>query len=540
MKKSKSTKIIRIIIIVINVINLTIIIFTMRHNIIRKINSWTEKPITELNLSEEQKLADFNYLYDSIVTSMPIETLNGIKTQFNIDFVGRKDEYTDLILRTETDLDFFAAMCAIDEDIPTFHSDILFPDYEYYPTIDCWNMNKVLDTKYIKSKSEYWIPMLRDKCEKYFAPSPVIYSYDYSVSSGEYVSESGEILLEVNGNDIDLWTENISMIPIVYDFINGKAYRKWINFYEEPYSALAEKVTLKVQNSDGTTSETTAYTDITADTLKAYSWALGVKKDDEEPTVNNLPFYSFTDEENDVLYMNFSGIDYISMCDIPDTLNNSDNKNVIIDLRNNTGGYFNIVQEFLYSPLYNYDMEYKSAWYLPDTKYTKKLRSDPEARKLAFKKADLSEKNGLGEEQPYLACEDTFRFKGGDCMDRNVYILTSGKTASAADRLVSVLKDNSAAVVIGTNTGGEGRMDSFLMDSLSESGLVYIYMPELAFNSDGSNNAIYGTAPDIYVREGVPDKKEFASSDPYTYENRLKWDSVLIKAIETIGKENSE
>lgn len=540
MKKSNVKK---IIIIVINVINLTIIsccVFTMRHNIIRKINSWTEKPITELNLSDEQKLADFNYLYDSIVTSMPIDTLNGIKEQFNIDFVSRKDEYTDLVLRAETDLDFFAVMSAIDEDVPTFHSDILFPDYEYYSTIDCWNMNKVLDTKYIKSKSEYWIPMLREKCEEFLASSPVIYFYDYSVSSGEYVSESGEILLEVNGNNVDLWTENISMIPIVYDHINGKAYRKWINFYEEPYSALAEKVTLKVQSSDGTTSETTAYTDITADTLKAYSWALGVKKDDEEHTVNDLPLYSYTDEENDVLYMNFSGIDYISMCDIPDTLNNSDNKNVIIDLRNNTGGYFNIIQEFLYPHLYNYDMEYKSAWYLPDTKYTKKLRSDPEARKLAFKKADLSEKNGLGEEQPYLACEDTFRFKGGDCMDRNVYILTSGKTASASDGLVSFLKDNSAAVVIGTNTGGEGRMDSFLMDSLSESGLVYIYMPELAFNSDGSNNAIYGTAPDIYVREGVPDKKEFASSDPYTYENRLKWDSVLIKAIETIGKENDE
>lgn len=152
MKMSKKTKII------LNIISFLLIsycIFANRHYIIRKINSWTEKPVTELNLSEEQKLADFNYLYDSIVTSMPIDTLNCIKEQFNIDFVGKKDEYEELILRTETDLDFFAVMCAVDEDVPTFHSDILFPDYEYYSSIDCWNMNKVLDTRYVKSKSEW-------------------------------------------------------------------------------------------------------------------------------------------------------------------------------------------------------------------------------------------------------------------------------------------------------------------------------------------------------------------------------------------------
>ncbi len=535
MSKSKAKKIIIIIINIINLIVISYCVFAMRHNIIRKINSWTEKPIAELNLSAEQKLSDFNYLYDSIVTSMPMDTLNGIKSQFNIDFVGRKDEYTDLIMRTETDLDFFAAMCAIYEDVPTFHSDILFPDYEYYSTIDCYNMDKVLDTKYLKSKSEYWIPMLRDKCEKYFASSPIMYSYDYSTSNGEYSSESGEILLEVNGNGVELWTEKISPVPILYDFINDRAYRKWVTFYDEPYSALAEKVTFKVQSSDGTIIERNGYTDITADTLDGYARALGVRTSKEEPTVNDIPFYSFTDEENDVLYMNVSSISYISMCDIPDTLNSSDNKNVIIDLRNNSGGYFNIVQEFLYSHLYNYDMEYRSVWYLPDTKYTKKLRRDPDAKKeITLKKSDYTDKNGLGEEQPYLISDSVVKFKGGDCIDRNVYILTSGKTASAADRLVSVLNDNSAAVIIGTNTGGEGRMDSFLMDSLSESGLVYIYMPELAFNSDGSNNAIYGTAPDIYVREGVPDKKDFSSEDPYTYENRLKWDNVLTETLEII------
>ena len=540
MNKSKFKK---TIIIIINIISLIIIaycVFIMRHNIIRKLNSLTEKPITELNLSNEQKLSDFNYLYDSIASSLPIDTLNGIKKQFNIDFVSRKDEYIDLIMRTENDLDFFAAMCAIDEDIPTFHSDILFPDYKYYSTIACYNMNYVLDTKYLKSKSEYWIKMLRDKCTEYLSSSPVRYRYDYEKSSGKYFSDNEEILIEVNGIDIDEWAENISFVPIVYDFINDKAYRKWMNFYEEPYSALAEKVTLKIQGNDGIISEKTVYTDITADALNGYSWALGVTKDEAESTVNDIPFYSFQDDENDILYMNISDINYFSMCDIPDTLKNSGNKNVIIDLRNNNGGFINNVQEFLYPYLYNYDMEIQNTLYLPDTKYTKKLRRDPEAKKeLTFEKSEYSAKNGFGEDQPYLVADRVIKLKGGNCISRNVYILTSGETASAADNLAATLKDNSAAVLIGTNTGGEGKISSFLMDSLSESGLAYIYMPELTFNSDGSNNAVYGTSPDIYVREGIPDKKEFASADPYTYENRLKWDNVLIETIKIINdKEN--
>lgn len=65
------------------------------------------------------------------------------------------------------------------------------------------------------------------------------------------------------------------------------------------------------------------------------------------------------------------------------------------------------------------------------------------------------------------------------------------------------------------------------------------YLYDSIVTSMPSNNAIYGTAPDIYVREGVPDKEEFASDDPYTYENRLKWDNVLIKAIETINEEEN-
>lgn len=122
-----------------------------RHKIIRKFNAVTEKTIAELNMSEEDKLNDFNYLFDCISSSVPVDTLDELNNLYNIDFVGRHDTYIDMIKATENDLEFFAVMRAIIEDVPTFHTDLLYPDYDYYQTIDCWNIDNVLDTGYVNS-----------------------------------------------------------------------------------------------------------------------------------------------------------------------------------------------------------------------------------------------------------------------------------------------------------------------------------------------------------------------------------------------------
>ena len=542
MAKTKYKKMI----IIINIISLTCIlwcIFLNRHNIIRKVNAATEKPIIELNMSTEDKLNDFNYLFECISSSMPIDTLNGLDNLYNIDFVGRHDVYVNMITSTENDLEFFAVMRAIIEDIPTFHTDLLYPDYDYYTTIDCWNIDKVLDTRYVNSKSVYWHTLLKENCSEYFNTSPEYYSYSYDLSNGKYISDNEEILLEINGISIDFCVEETSPNPISFDFINKKAYREWFNFYKEPYSnTLSKKCTIKIQTDNGSVYERTVYSDIVADVLDGYAKALGVRKpENTDKTVNDYPFYSFVDTENDVLYMNIAQMTYLSMSDIPDVLKTSDNQNVIIDLRNNNGGYFSNVKKLLYPYLYNYDITVNNTWYMPHTKYTEKLVKDSK-KELTLKKSSYLSENSSDENIKYLMSEDIITLKGNaETKNRNVYVLISGKTASAADKLVAALKDNNEAVIIGTNTAGEGRMTSFLADSFPASGLVFIYMPELAYNNDGSNNAVVGTAPDTYVQEASFNENDFVGKDPYVYENRIKWDKVLIETLEIIKeKEISE
>lgn len=531
--------------IILNTISLICLLMCVclyRHKIIRKFNAVTEKTIAELNMSEEDKLSDFNYLFDCISSSVPVDTLDELNNLYNIDFVGRHDTYIDMIKATENDLEFFAVMRAIIEDVPTFHTDLLYPDYDYYQTIDCWNIDNVLDTGYVNSKAVYWNTLLKEECSNYFNSSLEYYTYLYDASNGNYISDSEEILLEINGNSIDSYVEETSPNPIAFDHINKKIYRKWFDFYSESYSdILSQKCTIKIRNDSGSVYEKTVYRDIVADVLNGYAKALGVRKSENtDQTVNNQPFYSFCDTENDVLYMNIAQMTHLSMSDIPDILKASDNVNVIIDLRNNIGGYFTNVQKLLYPYLYNHDISIINTWYMPDTKYTEKLVRASK-KELSFKKSSYLPENS-SETQEYLMSEDIITLKGNaEIINRNVYVLISGKTASAADGFVAALKDNNAAVIIGTNTAGEGRMTSFLADSFSASGLVFIYMPELAYNSDGSNNAVYGTAPDIYVHESSFDEDYFTGEDPYVYENRLKWDNVLIKALELITeKENTK
>lgn len=542
--KEKNHKYIRMLIIILNLISCMALIgsgYLMRHKIARKVNEITERPIIELNMSMEEKMKDFEYLYNCIATSLPLDTLSGIEKQYGIDFVGRHDLYKEMIADTETDLDFYAVMNAIMEDVPTFHTDIPYPDYDYYGTFGCWNIEEVLSTRGIKNKSVYWNTLMRDSCTELYELSIISNKFHYQSYTGEYCAENGDVLLEIDGIAVDDYIDRTMVQPIKYDYINQKAFRRWLTFCAEPYSdAMAVPVTIKFRDEKGTIHESQVYMDVVASVLDGYSRALGVKKKEQKPiSVADDMFYSYYDSENEILYLNIGQIDKWTMQSVADTLKDIKCTDIILDIRNNFGGNFDYVAMYLYPYLYGDDLEINHTWYLPNTKYAKKIVSNWKAsRQLALKKSDYVAENGLGQSQDYLVSEEITRLTGGMNVpeDMNVYVLISGETGSAADRLALVLKDCKNATLIGTNTAGEGRMSSFLMDYLPSSGLVFIYMPELAYNIDGTNNAVVGTAPHIYVKEREPEEMENGTDniDMYTYENRLLWDDVLRRAVQEI------
>jgi len=538
MKKKK----IHLILDIILIIAILFDVYLLRHKIARGLNDYFEKPITELNLTMEQKLSDFEYFYDCIVSSVPADTLQEFENRYGISFADKYDVYRDMVKDTKTDLEFFTVMDIIGEELPSFHTGMAYPDYGYYKSLGCWNIEDVLDTRYIKSKAQYWNNTLKENAQEFW--NQKIQEFGFWYKNGEYISGDGTVLLAVDGVSVDEIYDNYSVSKILYDDIYCRTYRASVRFYSIPYSKnLSEQVTIQCKTSEGTIKEYSVYRDEVANLLTGCSQVLGVQPKEQLYVKDDL-CYSYVDKENDILYLHFWEIGRESLSGVGNIINSAACDNIIIDIRDNSGGYFNSINHYLYPFLYEDDIQVDYTWYMPKTDYTKKMTSEWEACiELAFRKSDFTAIGADGEKQIYKESTKEVRLTGGkNAKDYNVYLLISNTTGSAADTLANVLKANNAATLVGSNTGGEGLMNSFLVDYLPESGIVFTYMPALSFNEEGKNNGVYGTAPHYYAHdyvEGVyPNKAEYNArgEDPYTYVNRLEWDAVLNKAIDLIGK----
>ena len=88
--------------------------------------------------------------------------------------------------------------------------------------------------------------------------------------------------------------------------------------------------------------------------------------------------------------------------------------------------------------------------------------------------------------------------------DRRYWLLISGKTASAADRLAGLCKASGFATLVGSNTGGLGHngRHSPIYIMLPKSGLLIKFDPLYGLNSEGYCVDEVGTAPDIYNLPG--------------------------------------
>ena len=255
----------------------------------------------------------------------------------------------------------------------------------------------------------------------------------------------------------------------------------------------------------------------------------------------------FFEINNGVGYLNVKNFSDDSIFEIEDKLAElPEDAPLIIDMRENIGGLIVNITDYFYPMLYDTPIDYTRTVY---------VKSHGEISKPSyFLTWVILDKNEFVHSSNFNAPINGFYYKVTDKMhiagnteiDRDIYFLIGSNSFSAADMLANMAKGQDKTILIGSNTGGEGSTSNFYMDILPESKMMYIYTPSFALNSNGEDNAIYGTAPDIYVELSVDSyiKKQQIIADnknPYTYENRLKWDDVLIETLEIIKeKENSE
>jgi len=491
-------------------------------------------------MSINEKLEDFNYLFNTINKSSPIAKDMG--EIYNYNFYEKKNLYMDLIKKTDDDFSYICTIYGIMNDIPSCHSNLVFPNYDVYD-FSAHNSEKLIHNLSLHPYSDYWNKVLKEGCKLNTNAKGIVFNYvegkyiinNYASKITDKKNNEEFFLKSVDGLSIDKYIEeNLFFNKIRYDIKRNKSYRKNIVFFEN-YINKGKEINLEFINEFGDKINKKMYYSIENEVV------FNISSMYNENTQDTLKSYIFNDKTNKITYINLVTFD--DFANIIDLFKNMNNKNLIIDLRYNGGGYIKLVEKIL--PYFIVDeLNTTREYYILKNNYTKILKKYAFTWKDAgFMKIKNYSFNNNGKK--YLKTNFKQKFIPNDDIykPKNIYILTSKETASTADNFVSILKDNNLAKIIGENTFGEGYGDTYFIDNLPNSNLVFTFMASKAYNKDGTNNNLYGTLPDIYseinlkafkIKENLLINEE----DIFTYENRLKWDNTLLTAIEEIKEKN--
>lgn len=492
----------------------------------------------EVTLTQEQKKQDFLYLYDTLKKGCP-----GASVEVNgKSFIDRKKEYFEIIADTESNEEYYYALSAIFSSIPSVHTGLLIDKTAFTSYTASYNACNIILPENAPYTA-YWDELfmnsitdmdISDHIEFLYVGGKYIYSPNYSCLGEEY---KNSILISVNDIPIDEYiTEKTYPSTIRYDANNEKWYRARADFNATD----GEKAQVKIKKADGTEETLDLYFDIAGSAKFLINYSNKKHKDDD----TNKKCYSLEINDN-IAYLKLDSFADGSVFELKEKLPDIPyDMPLIIDIRDNGGGYIDYVTEFLYTLLYSGDYAYKAESFVKisgDLKsiiYPMMSLFDSNTYKLTYKNFNLS---GF-----HYRMTEEINIKGGDVPERDIYVLTGRNTASAADMFAGIAKNQENTLLIGSNTIGEGIFANYYMDILPNSKMVYLFIPSYAENSDGMDNAVYGTSPDIYSELSVENyimQQELIENDedPFTYENRLKWDNVLIETLEIIKeKENTK
>lgn len=502
---------------------------------------------TENGMTVSERIKDFDDLCGFLENNVPM--LYEYGELYGVSYDDTKRYYMELVSVSESDYEYYALLRGFFANIPSAHMAMGYPSMEY---VD--QTREVMENPLFRNALPYWENAIHEECSKHYDDE--IHEIDFIYYLGEYrgvpnpadddpYGINKAALLTVNGVPADEFIKINSLFgKLKYDHVRGKPVRDGVYFNDK----FGEKCTVEFLDESGEKRSLEAYYGMAAD--------LAVMRMDyfkAADSVETAP--EITDgktEKIDLDKIDFTQ-EYIEIGGVKAARDNERNllllevdtfmedgryaaeilkrasegiDNIIIDLRYNQGGwYFN--SENLLAEISPYDIKISNSIYITEERYKNK-KDDIE---YTFTKD--SDIKGL------RRISKNAEIKGKGSGDKNYCLLISDYTMSAADEFTAEFKRNGLGTVIGRdNTGGE-RYGSTDMKILERSGL-YFYFTEFKYiNPDGTDNSVYGTAPDIYSDVSVENyflREEIRSGgeNPYTIENRFKWDSVFREAVETL------
>ncbi|MGI1692261.1 S41 family peptidase [Thermoanaerobacter uzonensis] len=484
-------------------------------------------------LTTEQKLEDFEYLYNTLQKNYPFFEMGKRKTGF--DWLSHKEEFEKKIRETKNNVEFYNEIKRMVTLLQVAHARLVSPElFEIFKkTVSDENNDEkkkelipfqnpiiVKDYEYWKqniNETTYILPIAFSYIEGKYVAIP----YNKNESLEEYGIPEGSILLKVNELQANEYAKSLMDKTFLnYDFKRNKIVKFKLYVFAD---SLGDTIKLSFLSPKGEEIEKT---------LKPVEIAINQSQsvfDSKMPLVKGILV------KDKVAYLKIPAMK-ISVNDIKE-----DGKEIysffkeiknypylIIDIRGNGGGNVMYWMENIVKPLTDRRISYKTYTVVKnyDIKYTKTLDKLPKGKNYP---PELKDDFGYFAEISYTVTPKNYvGFKG------KIYLLTDAGVYSAAEGFASFAKATKWATVVGTPTsGGLGFNPDLLI--LPNSGLIIRYPNNMALNPDGTANEEVGTQPDIYVEKSYEDFVNYLKDRENVNENNIldmvKYDTVLKRIL---------
>jgi len=495
-------------------------------------------------LTVEQRLEDFNYLYNILEESFPYFEVK--KRQFGIDWLSRKDEFVEKIKSVTSDREYYQVLNEILMLLQNGHTNIIPPgsDFEEFKNIYKGPIpwDQVFGNEKVEACYEYWKNVVPESGN---AVIPVAFTYvegnyysNRNIINPERTTDElgvpmGSRLTKINGTNIDQYIrELVTSRLLKYDGIREKFK---VNQLVIRSNNEIELTFITPEGNEGRKKLKPYRPDSLGGSQSTYPEHLYSTEIIEENKIAYIKLPSFAsyyvDKDRDGMVEFFKEIkDYDSL---------------IIDIRGNGGGSTNYWMSNVIPYLSDKDLVANAYIILRKSEYTVPFIKNKTflsyywlkpIKDLSFYRENpefyLRDDNAVYDVLDYnIKSRNSEGFKG------KIYLLVDDYVYSSAESFAVFAKATGWATLVGTRTGGDGIGFDPIAVALPNSGLIVRFPADMGLNPDGSINEETATVPDIYIEQSYEDFHKLIMtgkklSDFASARDKLPYDTVLRKAVE--------
>jgi C-terminal processing protease CtpA/Prc len=454
--------------------------------------------ITSINPADmgvEEWLYDFNHFYDFISKNYPYLALKERTHGYN--WLDLKTVFEDKIRNATNNEEFLLILIEAVQALQNRHTEILSPGevvYSYYNFREITPYNELF-TEEVHDASQYWSNIYRN-CfdQKYWNKfdASIVYtkgSYIIHNPPTSFLQLYGENskIVEVNGQPIDGAIETCFESDYIdWDFNRNKKY-----IWRIAPRSFGDNAIFTIINSTGYEADVT------------FNTSFGYSGNPYPKPYSTVHFSIWEDTSTAYFYIDTFELDDIepyedAILDFYSQIQGYDN--LIIDIRGNTGGYYetwvrNIVRPLIEEEkLFELYLAYKTDRYSDYFREALGVDKKISRRGFDYLPPEVYEKDFKIYENyyTYTPTHPDLDFNG------NIYLLTDNVVYSAAEAFCIFCKQTGFATIYGIPSGGDGIMYFPLFYVLPNSKIVVKLASALGLDETGHANEEVRTQPDIY------------------------------------------